>query len=941
MQRSLGFNLGRASRATDASGSPAHDSSVLRREPAGIAAWGGSYRQLLWLLLAVLPACPHPGRDISPNRINGTVQGTEASPAGLTYELAGTDHALYAVSLDAGVWKSVDGGAWRQLAASPRWAATIAVDPADDTHVVVGEREGDATPIAINRSGLWESRDGGETWTFVFSALSQPACRARSQSAIHAVFFTPARTLLIGTPCGVGRRLMNGTGLDFRPSPADVASVKAFAVSGMERHEHEPLLWARAERSDGRTVILSSERDGTGWQTSLVPPNVDGYEIGLSYRGDDYTIAAFGETAVLGFRPKDASDPARWPPNSNFNTLLYFQRDRSAFRAQALLGTGDGTGCGGRKRLRSFVHNFLSPTSIGSAVDVFYLAGNDAFVATSLDGTGNLVFRKIACSACAGCNGVPESIHNDFWDVHMTAAARTVRISTDGGVFRQVPDGWRTQNDGLHTQHAHTCTALAGAHGARLAYVTTDNSEWVRPDRSLSPPFEIGKGNWTTYNRTGDGKFTAGDVANPAAAVISRAGGPTFFTSFGQPMPAGAKVVDGQGFAPLCLAVGGGCSELGFGGQRYKVIQTLPFEAVEPLLDVVALVDAPLTAMRDGRVQPVTGAIGHATSATGGPLLIRNRKWLAGPDVNTTQYAGWEMVANDLPVGAVVVSVSGGHAKPVYYVVATNEGMTTAWRHADGVAGWTRLDAIGAPIVSPTYHAGPLFANPFDPDHVMILTTDGVRVAKGLGAIGAATPFALDPVLSALVTRSGVFPFPSIAPGRCEGAVHCSMAFDRNVVGDVAFRRGLQPGVVVVAPLAGVYYGTGDGTWRTLDGWLPRPFTMPSSAAILGDDVFVSFEGRGLWHISRPQDAPLGCWFARRPQTPREVMLVDGQRQPIANAPVVATVVQDGVATPSTIKADGSGTLLAPGASGQVVELRFDGDGKRGVGACQTSIVVP
>src|SRR5437762_943136 len=80
--------------------------------------------------------------DVGPNTVNGVDQG-EVDTAGLTPSLAGSQSGLYAVSLNAGVWKSVNGGAWTQLSNSPPRAYSIAADPQNGLHLAVGERDGD------------------------------------------------------------------------------------------------------------------------------------------------------------------------------------------------------------------------------------------------------------------------------------------------------------------------------------------------------------------------------------------------------------------------------------------------------------------------------------------------------------------------------------------------------------------------------------------------------------------------------------------------------------------------------------------------------------------------------------------------------------------------------------------------------------------------------
>jgi hypothetical protein len=75
----------------------------------------GVHEDVLVQLLASAPSV----QDVSPDTPNGVVNAGP-STAGLTVSLAGDTAALYAVSLDAGVWKSVAGSAWLRLPNAPR-----------------------------------------------------------------------------------------------------------------------------------------------------------------------------------------------------------------------------------------------------------------------------------------------------------------------------------------------------------------------------------------------------------------------------------------------------------------------------------------------------------------------------------------------------------------------------------------------------------------------------------------------------------------------------------------------------------------------------------------------------------------------------------------------------------------------------------------------------
>src|SRR5262249_33689575 len=155
--------------------------------------------------------------------------------------------------------------------------------PLNNQHVVVGERNGDATPFDLNRTGVWESFDNGDTWKLAFSPLTQAGCVQRQSQAVPALLFTPVGTLLIGTACGVGRRETWQTSFDFSASPLSVSVVKAFAMSGGPNHE--TIVWARADNGPNTVLdqlLISDGTDGASWTTVGIPSKVEGWGIGYS-----------------------------------------------------------------------------------------------------------------------------------------------------------------------------------------------------------------------------------------------------------------------------------------------------------------------------------------------------------------------------------------------------------------------------------------------------------------------------------------------------------------------------------------------------------------------------------------------------------------------------------------------------------------------------------
>jgi hypothetical protein len=297
-------------------------------------------------------------------------------------------------------------------------------------------------------------------------------------------------------------------------------------------------------------------------------------------------------------------------------------------------------------------------------------------------------------------------------------------------------------------------------------------------------------------------------------------------------------------------------------------------------------------------------------------------------------------VASDVPPGAVALSVSGGHNATVYYVVCVNNGIVTIHRHDQGQQGWVRLDGIGAAVQQPNAMYGPLHVNPFDPNHVFVLTADGVRVTRG-ALVQAQTVFDRDATLTQLLTESGTYATDLVFAG-CNGdrVVGCSQAgaFPKQIISNMAFRRGPQPSVIVGSPVAGLFYAVDETRqWLSLGSSLPTPFTMISDVAYDGVTAYASFEGRGVWRFVSPEGAPPACWFAPGQQnTDKVAVLTRTDGLSAANLSVQAIVSKDGAETVQQITTDNAGAITVPNAVGKVVHLRFAGN--EDVAPCGASV---
>src|SRR5258708_4279832 len=142
---------------------------------------------------------------------------------------------------------------------------------------------------------------------------------------------------------------------------------------------------------------------------------------------------------------------------SSRNSLLIFTVATGSWSVQAL-NSGDGTGLGGRRFVKSYVLNRPDlPASLGQRLQLFFGAGQDLFTATA-NSDGTLNWTAIGSTA--------DGLHSDLWDLHIPpgfgANADLIWAASDGGVYRKNPAStqWEPQTRGLHTHHIQTVTVL-------------------------------------------------------------------------------------------------------------------------------------------------------------------------------------------------------------------------------------------------------------------------------------------------------------------------------------------------------------------------------------------------------------------------------------------------------------------------------------------------
>lgn len=670
-------------------------------------------------------------------------------------------------------------------------------------------------------------------------------------------------------------------------------------------------------QDDGRTWTVRDIRTTitipqTVIGTTTVPAgtyNIVTDNIGLVGGNDYLSLAAVDSMALLSFKLLDTTN---MDPTGNHNTLLIHDFSANTWQVQ-FLDTGDGRGLGGRRFVKSYILDRPDlPFQVGARLQLFTCGADDVLRALGANSDGTIQWdSKFALTS--------DGIHTDFWNFHIAPDGGMAWITCDGGINQKsLPSGqWVTRDDGLHTHHAHTLTVLLTNNVSRskLVYPTADNDAWFRDTTALVLP----PASWQHESVLGDVNWSAGDAGNPALALVVRrpADGQGVMTAFGDPPPNGANVHEGQ---KITLN-----NDETFDGPLFlQFIQTLQSESSTfPLLDAVMLANLPL---KDSSGNPVPGTLGQPNPG-GNPVLIRTRAFAQSPDANASKFQTWHIETNNLPQGTRGFWVSGGHENPTYYLYAAQAGGLVLYKQIASDGSWKPLDVSGL-LDGGTY--GPAFINPYNPNHLFVLTNAGIKVSTDGG-----NSFPDEVILTALVTNSGKFPLVgNFSPDPKFIAVgNRGHSNSMGTLSHMAFSRNNPNEVVAASAFTGVFYTNGDGSWRTLSPYLPHPLSPVASVAIDSDAVYAAMEGRSVVGIVGYCNAPLASYFQiEQVAKPAGLLttLRDAERAIIANASVhmhIATL--DGtVLLDAPVNTNASGQLFLPTGlqpGSHSIELHFAG----------------
>jgi hypothetical protein len=922
--------------------------------------------------------------EFSPNDPAGTVQ-RDQSAAGSMSAVAGSSQALYAVSKTAGVWRSVGGNPWEQLQGIgqpyyryragvspagyvPEKAFCIAVDPTQESHLAIGETDGDAAgspyDCHLNRCGLWESFDSGQTWEYTCDPLvSDGAHQGGGSQAVRAVVFSRTGTLIFGTTTSIGRRPAHAAATEWPRYDGIGQSITALVVAQTQ-------IWARSIDS----LFVSSD-DGVTWRridiqqpAVLPPPYPPGTRFQRNTTGsggnDELALAAFDSIAFLPVKPNPEPDDL---PNKNKCAMLIYDESPGSPRPQwsvQLVPYGDGRGEGGRRFVKSYVLACPGTAEVlGQGLQLFYGSGQEVAQASGWDAAGTSVLWQdppvySTESQLPDGTSVPNpSVHADIWDFHIPRDfcldGRAIAwIAGDGGVYEGSvlnPEffggligkmSWGSRNDGLHTHTVHTLSLVRPwrrpASAGELLYTTQDNDAWWMDglqwwrDRGL---FTLG----------GDANWSATDSGRPRAPVLVVRHLLLARRDPGQQPDHAAVLFYPASYKGTEISLNN--QDPGDGAPaQFAFIQTWPGDPPKPL-DAVYLVKLPL-ADQDGK--PIADPPG-GTGQESRFVLLRNPNFEQNPDARSSNLqTGWHIEADNLPAKPSSFVVSRPPmSDPTYYLVAS-----------DSLYKFTRSSGWSGALVTGVKSGGsdsygPCFVHPYNPNRCYVVTDAGIQVTDD------GSTFTVDPVLTALVTESSRYPLDGVNPESTLKAVGSQIGTTRMGTLSHLIFEGSQ--VVAASPFTGIFYadqgagclGAGtsgyDQAWKNLSASAsqPTPRRYASSLAMDETGVYVGIQGRSVLVFSNPAASSPATYFDPVTEStslpPRTTLgtLRDSLGKPLPNQTVqtrvrrvlnwgTATETQQTVIDNALLSTDASGTVnlpqrLPPGD--YVVEFRYAGDG--------------
>jgi len=759
------------------------------------------------------PQVEYVGPDVTNINKIAASNAAYSSPSGRCVAIAGSTSKLHALSDTGGVWSSSNGGTWSLQAGSPAPSTNenasvrvLAVSPFNTDRV-----------LAANGEGLWETTDGGESW----SLLLDPSQIGAASQPVNGVVFDESGRVFVALDGGVGIQQGPNAVFTFVKLEDTITAVVA----------SDSKVWARSN-----TSLFVSPAGGANWSAAI--------SIKLSANVTFKQKDRFILTATDDFAYLIAGTPGDYSaahPNGGCavnNVLVIFDGNQQTWTTQVVAstdkkawqkarhvkgpetntcdGSGGDTEVLGRRFLK--IINLEEPTledSIGERVQLIFGSGQEIWRAREQNADGTITDWNWALGTSGSGFSNHDPVHADIYDflLDTSPGGRTAWVACDGGVYSTTVEEvnyefskvkWKPEMQGLHTHQVQSISVLRvnQISEPRIVYVIGDNSAFFRDTSSTALPFE----QWQSYDGFGDGSFCAGDSSAPTFAWMARDLTSEAFLKFGSNPKSNSTPKSAWLINPKKNAVFVDPSV----PTRIRFLPSPWQEGQFTSADVVMMVDLPLV---DANANYNPFPQQPAPSSNGLPVLIRNKTYNKNSDINASNAKGkgWVLERGTLPSGCIGFAVSGDRGNPVYYAF---DG-TTLFAERDG--DWT---SIASNLIS-SQTFGPVFPNPYDRDVVYVLTTDkGVQVSTQAG-----DNFQPDAQLNTLLTLGA------------------------GDVNQIAFNYDSPSSVVVGTESGSLFFSSGGGVWKDLTGFLPTVPIPIRSVAIDCEAIYVGTFGRGMLRV--------------------------------------------------------------------------------------------
>jgi hypothetical protein len=806
--------------------------------------------------------------DVSPDAPYGTPQDSNGQdPSGRIKSLIidpTNDSILYAASFYSGVWKSKDGGqTWNQASSGLRSGFSVAGD---------GTNNG-GPALAIDATNP-------QRLVYLTSEDGRPGVPCAGDPPLSQA------CTLAGVWVSVdGAASWQHVDLPGCPRPAVVGAVFAGGAPFLLTNSTSCRLWTSADYFLQIWVPLSD------------PPFPGSEEIMVAANSSSTLFVCQGDKVyrwpAQSFTPwpdvQYIGGPCRGlavvpPQPGSFPSTLVAMYD--AFLDNAIVGrdvcivsfdTGSPFTCN-----NSGLHFILFASLAGSGVTGVYVApivggAYDIFAADGFD-----FYRYQGGSSWAKLQGMHADTHGmAFPSTYNPLLGNcTSYAATDGGVFINNNSGpfglncdpsteWVHASSGLHVYASEAMAGLSQTHDACpnsllacpiLYDPAADDEVWV------SAQGGVPGSSWKDLQaETGDAGQVFIDPAQPYMVVSGRFGGCAITFQFNK---VGTEPVTPDNATPArCIApsnFAGGTQTPHLGG--FSVVMTLPTEAPYAFGDYLAYESV--------------YALHHNQCPAGGSscddLIVRNT---AAP-LQTNPNDFWTDISPSSHFGTGTrghigaIATSGGHHSLVVYVLTSNasNGPNQArqvWRGQTDSSGFVpSWSAASGDATHPLVRAYNLIANPYDPNEVYAsdLGDNTIKISRDGGATWDPVP-----VLKDIATNYGEFTFGcgDFASGSAGGGIFqaaCPLV-------DVAFNRE-HPEIRVAALFpGGIAFSRDYGRhWISLNVTNTQPFPLGKFAqgfdliemprAVFFDpqlnpftgspSIFVGIQGQGVMRVDGP-----------------------------------------------------------------------------------------